>query len=88
MDYKYLLESFNGVACILAVNLKVEHGDERILVVDGNDAYKRTVVKSIDEFVANVPYTRYIMQSSNFEALCNTCANTNKPVHTYFDIEL
>ena len=88
MDYKNLLESFNGVACILAVNLKIENGDERFLVVDGNDAYKRTVVKSIDEFVTNVPYTRYIMQSSNFEALCNTCANTDKPVHTYFDIEL
>ena len=88
MDYKSLLESFNGVACVLAVNLKVSHGDERFLVVDGNDAYKRTVVKSIGDFVTHVPYTRYIMQSSNFEALCNTVANTGKPVHTYFDIEL
>ena len=89
MDYKNLLESFSGVAAVLAVNLKIEHGDEkRYTVVDGNDAYKRTVVKSIDEFETNVPYTRYIMQSSNFESLCDTCANTNKPVHTYFDIEL
>lgn len=88
MDYKNLLESFNGVAAVLAVNLNVEQGDGRYTVVDGNDAYKRTVVKSIEEFETNVPYTRYIMQSSNFEALCDTVANTGKPVHTYFDIEL
>lgn len=88
MDYKNLLESFNGVAAVLGVNLKVKRGDARYTVVDGNDAYKRTVVKSIDEFETNVPYTRYIMQSANFESLCDTVANTNKPVHTYFDIEL
>ena len=88
MDYRNLLESFSGVAAVLAVNIKIEHGDERYTIVDGNDAYKRTVVKSIEDFETNVPYTKYIMQSSNFEALCDTCVNTGKPVHTYFDIEL
>ena len=57
MDYKDLLESFQGVASILAVDLKVESGDSRYKVVDGNEAYKRTVVKSLDEFEQNVPYT-------------------------------
>ena len=87
-DYKNFLETFKGVACILAVDLTVDHGDSRYLVVDGNEAYKRTVVKSLDEFEQNVPYTRYIMKASNFESLCETCATTGKPLHTYFDIEL
>ncbi len=87
MDYKKLLESYDGVAAVLAVNLNSD-GEDRYTVVDGNEAYKKTVVKSLDEFVTNVPYTRYIMQSSNFESLLEKCAATNKPLHTYFDIEL
>ena len=88
MDYKDLLESFQGVASILAVDLKVESGDSRYKVVDGNEAYKRTVVKSLDEFEQNVPYTRYIMKAANFESLLEAVASSGKPLHTYFDIEL
>lgn len=88
MDYKNLLESFQGVASILAVDLKVESGDSRYKVVDGNEAYKRTVVKSLDEFEQNVPYTRYIMKATNFENLLEAVASSGKPLHTYFDIEL
>ena len=88
MDYKNLLDSYQGVACILAVDLKVDSGDSRYKVVDANDAYKMTVVKSLDEFEKNVPYTRYIMKAANFESLCETVAASGKPLHTYFDIEL
>ena len=86
--YKAFLETFKGVACVLSVNLNVEHGDDRYHIIDGNDAYKKTVVNSIDEFVEDVPYTRYIQQAANFESLVETCAATGKPIHTYFDIEL
>jgi len=88
MDYKNLLDSYQGVACILAVDLKVDSGDSRYKVVDANDAYKMTVVKSLDEFEKNVPYTRYIMKAANFESLCEAVAASGKPLHTYFDIEL
>ena len=47
-----------------------------------------TVVKSLDEFVEDVPYTRYIQQAANFESLVESCASSGKPFHTYFDIEL
>lgn len=36
-------------------------------------------------FVTNVPYTRYIPKAANFEALCDECVTSNRPVHTYFD---
>ena len=88
VDYKNLLESFAGVASVLAVDMTVTNGDDKYRVIDGNDAYKRTVVKSLDEFEKDVPYTRYIMKASNFEALLDSVANTGKPIHTYFDIEL
>jgi diguanylate cyclase (GGDEF)-like protein len=88
VDFKNILESFAGVAAVLAVDLTVEHGDDRYRVIDGNDAYKRTVVQSLDEFEKDVPYTRYIQKAANFEDLCESVANTGKPVHSYFDIEL
>ena len=88
VDYKNLLESFAGVASVLAVDMTVTAGDDRYRVIDGNEAYKRTVVQSLDEFEKDVPYTRYIMKASNFEALLDSVANTGKPIHTYFDIEL
>ena len=88
MDYKDFVSNFKRVACIMSVNLKEENHDNRYFVVDANDAYKRTVVKNIEDFETNVPYTRYIPKAANFEALCDSCVTTNKPIHTYFDIEL
>ena len=88
MDYKDFVASFKRVACVISVNLKEEHNDNRYIIIDANDAYKRTVVKSLDDFVTNVPYTRYIKKASNFEDLCDTCVISNIPIHTYFDIEL
>ena len=88
MDYKDFVSNFKRVACIMSVNLKEENHDNRYCVVDANDAYKHTVVKNIEDFETNVPYTRYIPKAANFEALCDSCVLTNKPIHTYFDIEL
>ena len=88
MDYSSFVTNFSRVACVLSVDLKEADSDKRYLIIEANDAYKRTVVKNIEDFVTNVPYTRYIPKAENFEALCDTCATTDKPVHTYFDIEL
>ena len=88
MDYKDFVSGFTRVACILSVNLKETESSRRYIIVDANDAYKLTVVKNIEDFVTNVHYARYIPQTSNFEALCDSCVLNNKPVHTYFDIEL
>ncbi len=88
MDYKDFVSRFNRVACVLAVNLKETESSRRYIIVDANDAYKLTVVKNIEDFVTNVHYARYIPQAANFEALCDDCVMSNKPIHTYFDIEL
>lgn len=87
MDYKGFLSQFSRVACVMSVNLKAE-GDERYLVEDANDAYKATVVKNLDDFVMHVPYTKYIPKAANFETLCENCVMSDRPIHTYFDIEL
>ena len=87
MDYKSFLANFRRIACVMSVNLK-EKGDNRYFVVDANDAYKKTVVKNPEDFEYNVPYTRYIPKAVNFEALCDKCVDTDRPIHTYFDIEL
>ena len=87
MDYKDFLAKFRRVTCVMSVNLQ-EEGDNRYYVVDANDAYKNTVVKNPEDFVYNVPYTRYIPKAVNFEALCDKCVESDRPIHTYFDIEL
>ena len=88
MDYKDFVANFNRLACVLAVNIKETDKSSRYMIVDANDAYKRTVVEKIEDFECNVPYTRYIQQADNFEALCDECVTKDRPVHTYFDIEL
>ena len=88
MDYKNFVSQFKRVACILSVDLKEEDSDNRYYVIDANDAYKMTVVKKLEDFEMNVPYTRYIPKAANFEDLCDACVTENKPIHTYFDIEL
>ena len=87
MDPKVFISAFKGIACVLAVDLNVEYGEKRYLVVDGNEAYIKSVGRTLETFERNVPYTTYIAKAANFETLCETCAKTGKPLHTYFDIE-
>ncbi|MCR5341380.1 MAG: GGDEF domain-containing protein [Saccharofermentans sp.] len=88
MDYKRFVDNFSRVACVLSVDLRETDSNNRYLIVDANDAYKRTVVQNIEEFAVDVPYTRYIPKAKNFEDLCDRCVMDDKPIHTYFDIEL
>ena len=86
-DYGAFLSQFTRLACVVSVNLN-EEGDNRYTVVDANDEYKKTVVENIEDFEQDVPYTRYIQKAANFESLSENCVMKNRPVHTYFDIEL
>ena len=88
VDYKGFVANFNHVACVISVDLKSTDDNNKYFVVEANEAYKRTVVKDLDDFVTNVPYTRCIPKAANFEALCDECVTSNRPVHTYFDIAL
>ena len=88
MEYKSFVDNFSRVACVLSVNLKESDSNNRYLIVDANDAYKHTVVQNIEDFAVDVPYTRYIPKAKNFEDLCDSCVLNDKPIHTYFDIEL
>ena len=88
VDYRDFVEKFNRVACVLSVDLTEEDDNKRYMVVDANEAYKHTVVQNLEDFVTNVPYTRYIPKAQNFESLCDDCVRKNRPIHTYFDIEL
>ena len=85
MEYKCFVDNFSRVACVLSVNLKETDSNIRYLIVDANDAYKRTVVQNIEDFAVDVPYTRYIPKAKNFEDLCDSCVLNDKPIHTYFD---
>ncbi len=86
-EYKEFLDRFKRVACVMSVDMSAE-GSDRYRVVDANEAYKLTVVDRVEDFTVDVPYTRYIPKAANFEALCDSCVKSNRPVHTYFDIEL
>lgn len=88
MDYKSFLDNFTRLACVISVDLNETDRDSRYKIVGANDAYKRTVVEKLEDFECNVPYTRYIQQADNFEALCDECVTKDRPLHTYFDIEL
>ena len=82
MEYKNFADNFSRLACVIAVNLKETDSNKRYLIVDANDAYKRTVVQNIEDFATDVPYTRYIAKAKNFEDLCDSCVMDNKPIHT------
>ena len=86
-EFMEFLSRFNRVACVMSVHLN-RQGEDRYHVVDANDAYKKTVVEKMEDFEKDVPYTRYIPRAANFEALCDSCVVTDRPIHTYFDIEL
>ena len=85
MDYKNLVDSFAQIAAVLSLDLRDVKNSESYKVVEANDIYKRSVVKNIDDFVSNVPYTNYIRVDRNFEKMVEECVTKKHPVHAYVD---
>ena len=85
MDYKSLVDSFAQLAAILSLDLNDIKSSDSYKVVDANEAYKRTVVKDLNDFECNVPYSRYIRVDHNFEKMVEECVTKKQPVHAYVD---
>ena len=85
MDFKSLVDSFAQIAAILSLDLRDVKNSESYKVVDANTIYRQSVVKNLDDFVCNVPYTRYIRVDRNFEKMVEECVTKMTPVHAYVD---
>ncbi len=85
MDYKNLVDSFAQIAAVISLDLRDVKNSESYKVVEANDIYKHSVVKDINDFVGNVPYTRYIRVDRNFEKMVEECVTKRHPVHAYVD---
>ena len=87
MDYKMFVDSFEQIAAVISVDLHDLKDSSGYKIVDANNAYRNTVVKSPEDFVCEVPYTNYIRVDKNFERMCAECVTTKLPVHAYVDAE-
>lgn len=85
MDYQSLADSFGQIAAVLSLDLRDTKISENYKVAAANDIYKHSVVKDINDFVSNVPYTKYIRVDHNFEGMVEECVTKNHPVHAYVD---
>ncbi|MBR5760802.1 MAG: GGDEF domain-containing protein, partial [Lachnospiraceae bacterium] len=87
MDYARMIDSVQGVACIVSVRKGVE-GEAAITIAAANKRYLASVNKLDEEFVPNRPYSYYIAQDPNFDALARGCVSTHKIAHQYVNAEL
>ena len=85
MDYKNLVDSFAQIAAVISLDLRDTKISENYKVAAANDIYKHSVVKDINDFVSNVPYTNYIRRDRNFEKMVEECVTKRHPVHAYVD---
>lgn len=85
MDRTSFIENFKNIACVISVDLSVNHGPERFVIEEANEAYKRSVMEDPEGFTDHVPYTNYIRRDKNFEDMCYRCVTTGNPVHAYVD---
>ena len=85
MDYKNLVDSFAQIAAVISLDLRDTKISENYKVAAANDIYKHSVVKDINDFVCNVPYTNYIRRDRNFEKMVEECVTKRHPVHAYVD---
>lgn len=85
MDYKNLVDSFAQIAAVLSLDLRDVKNSESYKVVEANTIYRQSVVKNLDDFVCNVPYTNYIRVDRNFEKMVEECVTKKHPVHAYVD---
>ncbi len=87
MDYAKMIDSVQGVACIVSVRKGAE-GEAAITIAAANKRYLASVNKVDEEFVPNRPYSYYIAQDPNFDALARGCVSTHKIAHQYVNAEL
>lgn len=85
MDYKNLVDSFAQIAAVLSLDLRDVKNSESYKVVEANTIYRQSVVKNLEDFVCNVPYTNYIRVDRNFEKMVEECVTKKHPVHAYVD---
>ncbi len=85
MDYKNLVDSFAQIAAVISLDLRDTSISENYKVVEANTIYRQSVVKNLDDFVCNVPYTNYIRVDRNFEKMVEECVTKRHPVHAYVD---
>ena len=87
MDFKLFVDSFEQIAAVLSVDLHDLKDSSAYKIVEANSAYISTVVNDPNDFVCDIPYTKYIRVDKNFERMCAECVTTKLPVHAYVDAE-
>ena len=88
MDYSKIIDSFKGLACVVSLRKSQKSGNEEIVIVAANKQYLASVGKASEKFVSGRPYSYYIAQDSNFDALVRDCVSTHKIAHQYVNAEL
>ncbi|MCR4807684.1 MAG: GGDEF domain-containing protein [Lachnospiraceae bacterium] len=88
MDYSKLIDTFQGIACVVSLRKSGEDGSSVVAITAANRNYLASVSKLDETFVPNRPYTYYISYDPNFEALVNTCVLEGKISHKYVNAEL
>lgn len=76
MDYKVFVDSFEQIAAVISVDLHDLKDSSAYKIVEANSAYISTVVNDPNDFVCDIPYTKYIRTDKNFERMCAECVTT------------
>ena len=88
MDFKTILETYDCNACIISVEMNPDKTCKEILVVDGNDHYKKNIEEFTKHpFVENTPYYYSFPKDMNFEDFLYRSAILRQNLHTYVNLE-
>ncbi len=85
MDYNALINSFQGIACIMSMR---KDSNDLFTIAAANKNYLASVGKKDEEFVPNRPYTYYVPEDANFNALVKSCISDGKISHKYINAGL
>ena len=87
MDYKELVEQFEGKTCVLSVDIGPDKAEDNILVVTGNKAFRDDIEDLTKRpFVDNTPYYYSLPKDLNFEDFIYRSAIQHQPLHTYVNL--
>ena len=87
MDYKELVEQFEGKTCVLSVDLGPDKAGDNFLVVAGNKAFRDDIEDLTKRpFVENTPYYYSLPKELNFEDVIYRSAVQHESLHTYVNL--
>ena len=96
MDFQNFVDGFYTSTCVVSIekkdggygDIRIVTGNQKFIDTAEHPAYATAPDASLNKFIPNSIYDKYLPKTPDFEAKCFSCATEKKTIHTYIHINV